>query len=191
MLKAFDGHKRRVNMIRLGVSKFQGYLQIASWSGTGGDGKPYKAARGVAYEGADIYDWVYERDFFPGVPLSGRVVGKKAQGQLVPLKVPAGEIQIPVRAQYLEDWGHVTKWASLKRNLNKFRFEALTLWIVLWQQIERARSRCFKVRDLSSIIQKILSDFSGPLSSLLEQPCKEVLEAYRDGVNRRLRGTWG
>jgi hypothetical protein len=188
VLNAFNTHKKEVNKMYFGISKRDGYKEVCEWHGTRKDGRPYQPTGSLACDRPYVYDWVCERDFFPGVPLAGRVVGEYVKRELRPLVVRTGELQIPIRAQYLQDWGHVTKWASLETNLNKFTLDALNLSIEMWKKIEEATKMRLKLRDLSTIPQKVLSDSLIPVNQLLEENWVEVLEVQRDRISRRLQG---
>ena len=134
----------------------------------------------------ELYDWVCERDFFPGVPLGGKVIAQMTSKGYDALRV--GDDSIPVRAQYLQDWGHVTAWASLHHGLNSFTLEAIHLSIELWERIEKATDYKFCIGDLSSTPQKVLSD--NPSIDILKEPWLRVLEEYRNSFKRRLNGSF-
>lgn len=138
LLNEFAGYNRFVDSVRLGVAKFQGLSAISDWKASDRDGK----VRRVSFVGASkfcppIRDWICERDFFPRVLYSGKVIGEKV-GEL-PQPELIGERQIPVRAQYLHDWGDIEGWASLRKGRPRFTYEALGLSITLWGRIQALR----------------------------------------------------
>jgi len=86
------------------------------------------------YEFTNVIDWVCERDFFIGVPLSGRTAGyKDDNGNLF-----STGIALP----YCLPFGNPTKAASIPEDMatdfSKFMIQQS---IKLWQEIERASGK--------------------------------------------------
>ncbi len=205
---AFDGHTIVMVMnefakygfffqrVNLGIATRRGEETIQAWDWPKSNEYPYATKKapyvtneipytGSAVKAPDIKEWVCERDFFPGVPLGGKVIADPASGQRRPS--PLLVRGIPVRAQYLQDWGDIVNWASLTQGLNWFTLDILELSIDLWETIERACSRHFYVRDLPSVPQKVLSDavLMGN-SNILDELWVPLLAKMRDAANRRL-----
>ncbi len=135
----------------------------------------------------DLYDWVCERDFFPGVPLGGKVVSTRLpDGSGRALLVDPEGRRIPVRAQYLQDWGHITEWAGILRGLNSFTLEALRLSLDLWRNVEAVAGRTITVGELPAVPHRLLSD-SPSDEELLRKPWLAMLEGYCRAWERRLR----
>src|SRR5947209_12525836 len=125
ILNKFAAQGETLRAVRLGVAHTKGITRISEWS------KPNRENRTsyrVPFIGASklcppLEDWVCERDFFPGVLYGGRVVGKiDSKGNLLPLKVKG----LPVRAQYLHEWGK-PEWASIREGGEHLTITALLL----------------------------------------------------------------
>lgn len=78
-----------------------------------------------------VIDEVCERDFYPGVPLSGRLIGK------------GGSPHFPLEsAPYLLPFGHPDKWATIPKECERgWSLFCLQQSIVLWKEIEKRSGR--------------------------------------------------
>lgn len=89
-----------------------------------------------------VLDWVWDRDFYPGVPLSGRTVGRIEDGHPCPLEPSQG-------ASYLRGFGEMGKWASIPEDgqldLTKF---CLKQSIGMFQEVELLSSRAVRMVNL-------------------------------------------
>lgn len=94
------------------------------------------------HPGHDVVDWVWDRDFYPGVPLSGRTVGQLVDGKPVPFEPSQG-------ACYLCGFGDIGAWASIpfegQISLTEFCLEQD---IRMFEEIEDLSSRVVKMTDL-------------------------------------------
>lgn len=103
-----------------------------------GDGSTLLKQKGIDVKCVRFYDKVVdeicERDFYPGVPMSGRlVVGRK----------------INIGAPYLLPFGKPAEWASIPVDKEKeFSSFCLQQSIKLWKKIEEDSNRCVLVSDL-------------------------------------------
>ncbi|MCD6429129.1 hypothetical protein J7L09_00350 [bacterium] len=85
----------------------------------------------------EVIDEICERDFYPGVPLSGRL-----------LITPDIEIGVP----YLLPFGKPHKWASIPRGVEQeFSQFCLEQTIKLWEAIEKISGKPVKCRDLERL----------------------------------------
>jgi len=84
----------------------------------------------------EVIDEICERDFYPGVPLSGRTV----KGQL------------NVGAPYLLPFGKPTHWASIPKEWEKeFSRFCLQQTIKLWEEIEEISGKVVRNCDLDRL----------------------------------------
>ena len=83
----------------------------------------------------EVIDEICERDFYPGVPLSGRLIAGT--------KVETG-------APYLEPFGKPREWASIPQEKTFSRF-CLLQTISLWEEIERLSQKTVRCCDLERI----------------------------------------
>ncbi len=90
----------------------------------------------------NVIDEVCERDFYPGVPLSGRLVGRMINGEPVP-DVPE------MGASYVHPFGDVEKWASIPpEKVREWSLFCLHQSIDLWRTIQLVSSRVVYNRDI-------------------------------------------
>jgi len=109
----------------------------------------------AVYEYDEVIDWVCERDFFIGVPLSGRTAGLQESGGVIPCNP---EIALP----YCLPFGDPIKGASIptERAIEFSRF-SIELSKTLWKAVENASKKIFLVRiflDCQKESRKIGSD---------------------------------
>ena len=190
VLNEFARQEVFINSVRLGVAKRVGIEKIANWSFDeemqGGKTRTHK----VNFIGASklcppIYDWICERDFFPGVLYAGKVIARREGNEIKPLLV--GKQNIPVRAQYLYDWGEVWKWASIEEGKSRpFTAEVLKLSIELWEKLEKLRGRTIFIKDLPAIPLKIYSSNRAFMQKQLERSWLEVLKNKQKQIERAL-----
>lgn len=99
-------------------------------------------------EYGNVRDEICERDFWIGVPQSGRLVGKRENGIPVPI-VP--ETGVP----YLLPFGspkNVTKWSTLEPiYINRWSHSCLSLSIRLWEEVGRISGREVLCSDIERI----------------------------------------
>lgn len=77
----------------------------------------------------DLIDWVCERDFYPGVPRSGRTHGRRKLERVEPLENPA------VGYPYTFPLGPVQEGATILGKALRFSAEQLNASIELWNNI--------------------------------------------------------
>lgn len=171
-----------VDSIRLGVAKPAAVNVIADW-------KDEKTGRGISFLSClklcpPVKDWVAERDFFPGVPLSGRVVGTMVNG--TPVATRTNPLQKPVRKSYLAGWGNMQNWAAIDTGKDAFTIAALDLSIQLWEEIERlwrpSGHGPILVSELDAIPWAIYCSSPEKMKKRLEMRWVDVLKEKRDGV---------
>jgi hypothetical protein len=86
-----------------------------------------------------VLDEICERDFYPGVPLSGRLIGEDG--------IPAAP---EVGAPYLRPFGRPMDWASIPESQEKeWSLFCIRQSIKLWQEVERLSGRSVHCDDLS------------------------------------------
>ena len=86
---------------------------------------------------SDVRDEVCERDFFPGVPLSGRSLSGARRDVGVP---------------YIEPFGKPTEWASIpEHHSSSFSRNCLQQTVRLWEEIERLSERAVCCCDLERL----------------------------------------
>ncbi len=89
---------------------------------------------------ASITDWVCERDFYPGVPLSGRLVGNEDGLPLLP----------ETGAPYVLPFGDPENWASIpKSRIDNFSTFCLKETISLWREVEKLSNKTVRCCDLA------------------------------------------
>lgn len=93
----------------------------------------------IGFTFSPVIDWVCERDFYPGVPLSGRLIGRQG----LPIQPETG-------APYLIPFGDPEKWASIPLDkVNDFSRFCLEQAILLWKGIEKCSGKIVRCCDLS------------------------------------------
>lgn len=96
----------------------------------------------AVYEYKEAIDWVCERDFFIGVPLSGRTAGIKQLGKVIPCN-PA--VSLP----YCLPFGDPVKGASIpKEKAVEFSKFCIKLSQRLWEEVERISKRKVLSQDI-------------------------------------------
>ncbi|MFA6533970.1 MAG: phosphoribosyltransferase [Patescibacteria group bacterium] len=122
---------------------------------------------------SEVIDQICERDFYPGVPFSGRTV---AAG-------PDRNIGMP----YLRPFGDPRRWASIGEEHDFSRF-CLRQAIKLWQEIERLSGRQLLAKDLPREVAGFdpARRFVSQLKAALDQLDKlsEMFEAVRRNMDR-------
>jgi len=129
----------------------------------------------------DVIDEICERDFYPGVPLSGRLV-KRWERESHFAICPAGHSEEyfnyhlvdtakEMGAPYLYPFGKPHEWASIPKDEEKnFSVFCLQETIKLWDEIERLSGKTVRCCDLERIPLGLPHDksrFIGCLKSLL------------------------
>lgn len=90
----------------------------------------------------DVLDEICERDFYPGVPLSGRLIGTKNGENLMPIVPEIG-------ASYILPYGNPSKWASIPQDRVKdWSYFCLEQTRTLWYIIEKLSSQQILCKDL-------------------------------------------
>jgi len=85
----------------------------------------------------EVIDEICERDFYPGVPLSGRLVADE---------------KTEIGSPYLHPFGKPCNWASIPRNKEKeFSVFCLQQAIRLWEEIESVSQKNVRCCDLERI----------------------------------------
>ena len=120
-------------------------------------GRPFHWVEKYARE--DVIDWVGERDFFPGVGLSGRKLGEKVESGFESKTMQEHYYAVPMEgnygAPYLLPLGNPVAWANIpKKSAKEFSLYCLDLTTQLYQEIETETKRitknptCVRVKDL-------------------------------------------
>lgn len=187
VVTVLDGLAREgvfVETVKLGVAKQKGIRNIVSWRHV--FSKREKAqAHQVRFLGCSklcppIFDWICERDFFPGVPFGGRALGELKGARLVPVRLQPGNKS--VRQAYLDGWGCPREWAGLKKGIKKFTREALGVSIKLWEHLENLWSEQILVGILPSLPHLLYSSDAGKLEQNLRRRWLEVLQEERERI---------
>jgi len=110
-------------------------------------GRPFYWVEKYARE--DVVDWVGERDFFPGVGLSGRKLGEKLENISDSETMRQHYYAVPMEgnygAPYLLPLGDPVAWANVPREKAKeFSLHCLDLTIQMYQAIEAETKRITK-----------------------------------------------
>lgn len=191
VLTEFAKQEVIINSVRLGVAKSEGIDRIASWSPPPVSPGGKRGLEGVYFIGASklcppLKDWICERDFFPGVLYAGRVVARKDDDGIVrPLRV--GTRRIPVRSQYLYEWGNPYTWASITEEKQRsFTLAALKLSIELWTELEALARRTIKVQDLPAVPAKLFDNDKYEMNHILKKSWLHVLKDEHKKLERSL-----
>lgn len=163
-----------VDSIRLGVANPSAITAIAKW-------KHRKTGRSIRFLGClklcpPVFDWVAERDFFPGVPFSGRVVGKIENNVVVPQR--AAPSNKPFRKPYLlgTSMGRIEEWARIDRGKSEFTCAAIKLSIKLWAELERTWGQEIRVKELAAIPWPLYRSDANEMNEILDMRWIDVLE---------------
>lgn len=101
-----------------------------------------------------VIDEICERDFYPGVPLSGRLI--------------AGE-KVEIGAPYFLPFGKPFEWATIpKEEIREFSLFCLTQTIKLWEAVEKVSQKIVKCKDLERLPNNIPNNSSSFLEKLQE-----------------------
>lgn len=178
VLKQLANHGMLVNTIRLGVANPDAINAIAEW-------KHEETQHSVGFLGClklcpPVFDWVAERDFFPGVPFSGRAVGRMEDGIVSPIR--ASHSNGPFRKSYLSGWGQIQSWAQLTTGKDAFTRAALELSIQLWEELEKRWGRPILVSDLDAIPWLFYRSDSEKMHSVLGRRWLEILRTQLESV---------
>lgn len=96
----------------------------------------------AVYEFNEVIDWICERDFYLGVPLSGRTAGFKEFGIIKPCQP---EISIP----YCLPFGDPVESASIPtEKAEEFSYFIIQQSVSLWEEVERKSNRSVLTRDI-------------------------------------------
>lgn len=125
----------------------------------------------AVYEYGEVVDWLCERDFFIGIPLSGRTAGYKKNGEIVPYNP---EISLP----YCLPFGDPVATASIPtgKAIEFSRF-IIKLSQKLWEGIEKLSGRdilCSDIPRLPKGIQRDKQRFANVLQ-------KAFINLYEEG----------
>jgi len=94
----------------------------------------------------EVIDEICERDFYPGVPLSGRL-----------MTTSSIEIGVP----YLLPFGKPCEWASIpKERVKEFSQFCLEQTIKLWETIEKVSRKIVRCKDLERLPRGLSNDSS-------------------------------
>jgi hypothetical protein len=177
ILEELANHDMYVDSIRLGVANPKAINYIARWL--------HKTGHQVRFLGClklcpPVFDWVAERDFFPGVPLSGRVVGHFEKGVVRPYR--AHSSGKPFRKPYLSGWGRLEDWAKITKGKDEFTIAALDLSIKLWLELERLWEQEICVNDLAAIPWQFYKSDPARMSSFLDKRWVDVLRDAQESL---------
>lgn len=119
-----------------------------------------------------ILDWVCERDFFVGVPRSGRTTGARGiDGVPVPFAKPI--IAFP----YVKPWGPMSEGANISFGQKEFSSRLTSYSIQLWEAIQKVNGITLTVAQLPR--------FPGPAEpteEILEMPLVEYLQTIEKWI---------
>lgn len=140
---------RQVNQVIVGLDIQQGEREIL---------KKYPQLQiKSAFKFNGVIDWVCERDFCLGVPLSGRTVGYRNQYRTVPCYP---DLSLP----YCLPFGDPQQGASIPpEKAKEFSMFVLKQSIKLWSEIERLSKRkitCADIPRLPFVLDENYRDFS-------------------------------
>lgn len=123
-------------------------------------GMPSHIRVDTVFEFADIVDQICERDFFPGIPYSGREAAYPDVHN-VPYLLPfVGE--------------HLSDWASIPvKEQRSFSRLCLENTIVFWEEVERLNSRKITCKDVPRVVKGYPQDETR-FVDLLHQSCKKI-----------------
>ena len=94
------------------------------------------------YDFNNVIDWLCERDFFIGVPLSGKTVGYKGNGNIIPFY---SDISLP----YCLPFGNPNRSASIPQNsMVEYSKFIIGLSCELWEEIERLSGKVITGNDV-------------------------------------------
>jgi len=104
------------------------------------DGHVFTIHSMVSY--GEVIDEICERDFYAGVPFSGRLIGERQNGIAIPIQFEAG-------APYFYPFGLSEEWASIPkdREMDWAKF-CLKESLHLWKKIEELSGRRVYFADL-------------------------------------------
>ncbi|MDP3975829.1 MAG: hypothetical protein Q8P95_02835 [bacterium] len=93
-----------------------------------------------------VLDEICERDFYAGVPFSGRLIGERRNGGVLPLHPERG-------APYFLPFGKPYEWATIPKEMEKYwSVFCLTQSITLWKAVEAANpDRIVVLSDLDRV----------------------------------------
>lgn len=125
-----------------------------------------KVSLQAVYEYDKVIDWLCERDFFIGIPLSGRTAGQKNGDKVVPFNP---EIALP----YCLPFGDPIKGASIPaERAIEFSCFDIQLSQRLWEEVERVSGRKVLCQDIPRLPKGIKRDeqrFVEALSQVLSK----------------------
>lgn len=171
ILEELAHEKMYVESVRLGVANPWAINKIAGWV--------HQTGHSVRFLGClklcpPVFDWVAERDFFAGVPLSGRVVGHIENDVVRPHRAePSGK---PFRKPYLAGWGRLGDWAHIEKGKDRFTRAALDLSITLWEELERLWEQKISVGELAAIPWQFYRSDPGEMGSFLKERWVDILK---------------
>jgi len=154
-----------VTELRMAFATFEGQVNIAKAIKRAGRRIIFEV--GLSATKDSIFDWVCERDFFVGVPRSGRTVGTYDLDKVTPIPSTAPIVGFP----YVKPWGPMTEGASISIGQKEFSARLTSYSIHLWQEIEKLNKITLKVRQLPR--------FPGPpkpTEDILNMPLIDYLE---------------
>lgn len=118
----------KVPVVGAGIAIGEGYKRLK--------GKTNAKVLTVRYY-EEVIDEICERDFYPGVPLSGRFIP---------------DTDIETGASYLQPFGKPNEWASIPEDkVQSFSLFCVQQTIRLWEEIERISGRTVGCSDLERI----------------------------------------
>lgn len=184
VLDALEDRGIIVDEVRLGICKGEGEQKIIRWQWPK-DVDPPEAYRigwiKTAGTCPPLLDWVCERDFFPGVPLCGRAVGKKTAKTQPPQPILTSPGEKPVRIPYLFPEGR-EEWVNLTHGFRDFSREAFDLTIELWKKVEETLGRSILVKDIPTIPSWLYHKDFPVMEKRMEKPWLDVIHQYQEFV---------
>jgi len=136
---------------------------------------PFKPWKVIGKQG--LIDWVCERDFFLGVPRSG-----KTAGYLTPkAKTPTPCVNPVVGHPYVAPWGPIREGANVE--VGQFELSAwlTSLSIELWKAVQEANPQ-------KELLVRDLPRFPGPPLTSTEELQKLPLIEYLENVEKWVFG---
>jgi hypothetical protein len=178
VLEMLANEEMYVDSVRLGVAKPEAVNVIAEWQHS-------RTKHSIRFLGClklcpPAKDWVCQRDFFPGVPLSGRVLGEEYHGKIVPVRGKPSDK--PVRKPYLVSWGSIKNWANITKGGNEFTKASLDLSVLLWEELERIWEQEITISDLEAIPWQAYRSDTAEMQNFINRRWIDVLRDARRSI---------
>ncbi|MDB5194628.1 MAG: hypothetical protein JWN50_642 [Parcubacteria group bacterium] len=139
VIEWFNAHNIKVSRVVAGISINESRERVVTACANDNPGISVVSVKHFS----NVLDEICERDFYPGVPLAGRLIGMKGADHSKPLYPELG-------APYILPYGKPEKWASIPGDrAREWSLFCLDQAQTLWRIIERLSSRSVFCEDLS------------------------------------------